>query len=413
MEISSNVGAMHWLSELGMDDPCLVKSLDGFFDSEEPLTSCVSLQSSSNMDFGRPSANCEQKEPQKRPLASFPSHHNTTFKPAESAFGYERPSKVQKMNSWNVSFGQHYYGDCTPFSQSSACSQTSKQFNPQQQQHQGASSHVLEGFLASFPILKDDICENVAPRTPTIQFEMGYSQVVGRQESNITDVHSVLTTAAKEAPHSPSESLRGGQRVDLLTANNAVQGMTGSSAPSKPSHTQDHIMAERKRREKLSQRFIALSAIVPGLKKMDKASVLGDAIKYVKLLQERLKKLEEQTPKKVSVQKASLSVKEPTGANVVTGAMKDNSECFPQPEIEVRMVDKNVLIRVHCDKSKGVLVKSLAELEKLQLSVVNANILSFSDTTLDLTFSAQKEEGCELTLEDIVKALHTFFQRFK
>ena len=35
-----------------------------------------------------------------------------------------------------------------------------------------------------------------------------------------------------------------------------------------PSHAQDHILAERKRREKLSQRFIALSAIVPGLKKV-------------------------------------------------------------------------------------------------------------------------------------------------
>lgn len=31
---------------------------------------------------------------------------------------------------------------------------------------------------------------------------------------------------------------------------------------------QDHIIAERKRREKLSQRFIALSALVPGLKKV-------------------------------------------------------------------------------------------------------------------------------------------------
>lgn len=30
----------------------------------------------------------------------------------------------------------------------------------------------------------------------------------------------------------------------------------------------DHIMAERKRREKLSQSFIALSALVPGLKKV-------------------------------------------------------------------------------------------------------------------------------------------------
>ena len=40
-----------------------------------------------------------------------------------------------------------------------------------------------------------------------------------------------------------------------------------------PSHAQDHIMAERKRREKLSQRFIALSAIVPGLKKVPHISL--------------------------------------------------------------------------------------------------------------------------------------------
>jgi hypothetical protein len=38
------------------------------------------------------------------------------------------------------------------------------------------------------------------------------------------------------------------------------------------SQNQDHILAERKLREKLNQRFIALSKIVPGLKKMDKAS---------------------------------------------------------------------------------------------------------------------------------------------
>lgn len=35
-----------------------------------------------------------------------------------------------------------------------------------------------------------------------------------------------------------------------------------------PSQAQDHVIAERKRREKLSQRFIALSAVVPGLKKV-------------------------------------------------------------------------------------------------------------------------------------------------
>lgn len=35
-----------------------------------------------------------------------------------------------------------------------------------------------------------------------------------------------------------------------------------------PSQTYDHIVAERRRREQLSQLFVALSALVPGLKKV-------------------------------------------------------------------------------------------------------------------------------------------------
>lgn len=35
-----------------------------------------------------------------------------------------------------------------------------------------------------------------------------------------------------------------------------------------PLHARDHVIAERKRREKLNQRFIALSALIPGLNKV-------------------------------------------------------------------------------------------------------------------------------------------------
>lgn len=57
-----------------------------------------------------------------------------------------------------------------------------------------------------------------------------------------------------------------GKGFALKTCQGAKRISTRSSRPSV--QAQDHIMAERKRREKLSQRFIALSALLPGLKKV-------------------------------------------------------------------------------------------------------------------------------------------------
>lgn len=117
---------------------------------------------------------------------------------------------------------------------------------------------------------------------------------------------------------------------------------------------------------------------------MDKASILGDAIKYVKSLQDRLKTMEECTPKMVSIslQKSGGAA---NGGNVGNG----ESASAQEPDIEVRMAGKNVLIRVHCEKRKSILLKILAELEKLQVTVMNANVLSFTEASLDLTITAQ------------------------
>ncbi|TKY64092.1 Transcription factor bHLH13 [Spatholobus suberectus] len=54
----------------------------------------------------------------------------------------------------------------------------------------------------------------------------------------------------------------------------------------------NHVEAERQRREKLNQRFYALRAVVPNISKMDKASLLGDAIAYINELQAKLKTME-------------------------------------------------------------------------------------------------------------------------
>ncbi|MED6192605.1 hypothetical protein PIB30_011675 [Stylosanthes scabra] len=54
----------------------------------------------------------------------------------------------------------------------------------------------------------------------------------------------------------------------------------------------NHVEAERQRREKLNQRFYALRAVVPNISKMDKASLLGDAIAHITDLQKKISALE-------------------------------------------------------------------------------------------------------------------------
>ncbi|BBN00655.1 protein MpBHLH4 [Marchantia polymorpha subsp. ruderalis] len=54
----------------------------------------------------------------------------------------------------------------------------------------------------------------------------------------------------------------------------------------------NHMLAERKRREKQKENFSALRALIPFVSKTDRASILGDAIQYVKQLRSRVQELE-------------------------------------------------------------------------------------------------------------------------
>ncbi|RWW14640.1 hypothetical protein GW17_00021573 [Ensete ventricosum] len=195
------------------------------------------------------------------------------------------------------------------------------------------------------------------------------------------------------------------------------------------SQAQEHIIAERNRREKLNQKFIALSAVIPGLKKVspppaeellitgkqekkeiemliphryecsssicqaDKASILIDAVRYVKELQERVKALEDQNMERtvesvVLVTKAQLSADDDGGSS--------SDENFdgqtwqkPFPEIEAKVSGKMVLVRIHCEIRKGVLVKILSEIEHLNLTITNTNVMPFLGSSINITVAAQ------------------------
>ncbi|KAL3843817.1 hypothetical protein ACJIZ3_001220 [Penstemon smallii] len=178
-------------------------------------------------------------------------------------------------------------------------------------------------------------------------------------------------------------------------------------------HPQDHILAERKRREKLSQRFIALTALVPGLTKMDKASVLGDAIKYMKQLQEKVKILEEQITNKKKTMECVVFVKK---YEIYDDDDAEKCSMISEtllPEIEARSCNKDIIVRIHCEKRKGIMEKAVSEIEKLHLSVVNSNVITFGDSVLNITVVAQqKDEEFSMNMKEVVKKLRGALKSF-
>ncbi|KAJ1428971.1 Myc-type, basic helix-loop-helix [Sesbania bispinosa] len=181
-------------------------------------------------------------------------------------------------------------------------------------------------------------------------------------------------------------------KATTTTARNSVQA-------------RDHVIAERKRREKLSQRFIALSAILPGLKKMDKASVLEDAIKYVKQLQEQVKNLEEKVTDK-TVESAVFVKRSILFSDDDSSSSDENSDQQLLPEIEARVSGKDVLIRIHCDKHSGrASLALLSELEKNNLTVQSSSVLPFGNNALDITIVAQMNKEYNLKTKDLIRRL--------
>jgi hypothetical protein len=122
---------------------------------------------------------------------------------------------------------------------------------------------------------------------------------------------------------------------------------------------------------------------------MDKASVLGDAIKYMKQLQARLKTLEEQ----VEDNKKAGSAVQVKRSIIFTDNNDhdddDNNKKTLVPEIEVRVSSKDVLIKIQCDKHSGRAATVLGQLENLNLIVQSSNFLPFGNNIVDVTIVAQ------------------------
>ncbi|XP_010531337.1 PREDICTED: transcription factor bHLH93-like [Tarenaya hassleriana] len=158
-----------------------------------------------------------------------------------------------------------------------------------------------------------------------------------------------------------------------------------------------NLLAERRRRKRLNERLSMLRSIVPKITKMDRTSILADAIDYMKELLDKINRLEEKEPD---------NSRNPT--NLVRGlrqlkntkAGATNSLKF---EVERRECDTR--IDFCCEAKPGLLLSTVCTLEALGLEIQQCVISSFGDFSFQASCSENAEQRELRGCEDLKEAL--------
>nr|XP_027070130.1 transcription factor FER-LIKE IRON DEFICIENCY-INDUCED TRANSCRIPTION FACTOR-like [Coffea arabica] len=154
------------------------------------------------------------------------------------------------------------------------------------------------------------------------------------------------------------------------------------------------LVSERKRRGRMKEKLYALRSVVPNITKMDKASIIGDAVLYVQELQMQAKKLKAE----IAGLESSLSQPNNYPGESFLNAKKPNftinlplikkifqMEVFPVEEREF-------YVRMACNKGQGIATLLYKALESLAGFIVHSSNLAAAAETYIFTFTLNVNE---------------------
>lgn len=172
-----------------------------------------------------------------------------------------------------------------------------------------------------------------------------------------------------------------------------------TSCPNLEQQPLNHVEAERQRREKLNKRFYALRSVVPNVSRMDKASLLSDAVTYIKELKGRVEELEGElrAGSKKKVTTAVLKVEE--DGRAVREVVGDKME------VEVRILGEDAVVRVQSRRVEHPVAMVMDVLREMELPVRHVSVSCVKDMVLqDIVVKVPLERGGWLVKEESLRS---------
>ncbi|VAH55893.1 unnamed protein product [Triticum turgidum subsp. durum] len=238
------------------------------------------------------------------------------------------------------------------------------------------------------------------------------------------EAHLVFDLGDADSSYLPAED-------SLSGLDSCYNDSTGSpsTASTRATRASKNIVEERDRRRRLNEKLYAIRGVVPNITKMDKASIIQDAVAYIEELQEQERRILAEVSDLEAGGCTAVVVKSEasTGSEGVevagvgfwplkktrrTASSSSINDPVTSPathpvllELEVMPIaEKLAVVSMRHDNAQHVMAKMYKALDSLRLKVITSSVTFVDGRTVHTMFIEMEETDSVETIKEMVQA---------